>query len=160
LVRGSNTTSSAHYGQKKKIKNEGLKAIYKALLKLTPYRLSPFRVLGAGQESWPMVMYSMWMLHTETMQDCNKATALVDWIYWYVTWLYPLSRKHVPPPQMIHLISSRLVSLTLQDAIRCNGKPNRYQVRVGFYGRGGGTGSWLTVIRVSSAFSSAVTGLP
>jgi hypothetical protein len=32
-----------------------------------------------------MVTYSMWMLHTETNQDCNKATALVDWIYWYVT---------------------------------------------------------------------------
>jgi hypothetical protein len=114
------------------------------LLKLTPNRLSPFRVLGAGQESWPMVTYSMWMLHTETMQDCNKATALVDWIYWYVTWLYSPSRKRVDQHITSPNDSSRLVSLTLQDANRCNGKPNRYQVRVDFSGRGGGTGSWLT----------------
>lgn len=42
-----------------------------------------------------MVTYSNWMLHTRTMNSCNKAKALVDWIYWYTNTMWSAFRVRI-----------------------------------------------------------------
>jgi ABC-type phosphate transport system substrate-binding protein len=39
-------------------------------------------VLSPGAASWPIAAYNQFQVYTRDMNDCSKAKALVDWIYW------------------------------------------------------------------------------
>ncbi|NEJ83367.1 hypothetical protein GR268_43640, partial [Rhizobium leguminosarum] len=42
-------------------------------------------VLSPGAASWPIAAYNQFLVYTRDMNDCSKAKALVDWIYWSQT---------------------------------------------------------------------------
>ncbi len=40
---------------------------------------------GPGFNSYPMVVFNSFLIHTRDMKECAKAKGLVDWMYWTQT---------------------------------------------------------------------------
>lgn len=46
---------------------------------------------GGSDESWPFTTYSSFLYRSSSMQDCAKARALADYLYWTQT--NPVARQ-------------------------------------------------------------------
>nr|UMO78490.1 Serine/threonine protein kinase [Pandoravirus belohorizontensis] len=44
-----------------------------------------FTVNAPGTGSWPVGLWNFFMLHADTLPNCRKTTALLDWLYWTQT---------------------------------------------------------------------------
>nr|UMO80375.1 Serine/threonine protein kinase [Pandoravirus aubagnensis] len=44
-----------------------------------------FTVNAPGVDSWPVGLWNFFMLHSATLPNCRKTTALLDWLYWTQT---------------------------------------------------------------------------
>ncbi|QBZ81423.1 Serine/threonine protein kinase, catalytic domain containing protein [Pandoravirus celtis] len=44
-----------------------------------------FTVNAPGVGSWPVGLWNFFMLHADTLPNCRKTTALLDWLYWTQT---------------------------------------------------------------------------
>lgn len=57
----------------------------RAAIEYLEHPLDMYTLHAPGALSWPMINYNAFMVRTTAMTDCNKAAALVDWIYWTQT---------------------------------------------------------------------------
>jgi phosphate transport system substrate-binding protein len=77
---------------------------------------------GPGDNSWPIAGYTYWILHTTSMQDCNKAESILKFMKWALT--DPAAAKRavdlgysVLPPDVREQVLAKLSEVT------CQGKP-------------------------------------
>lgn len=85
-------------------------------------RLTTDIVDGPGANSWPIAGYTYLVLHTKTMQDCQKAQKLLEYIQWTLT--DPTAAKEaadlgyaVLPDNVRQKVLNKLAEVT------CNGNP-------------------------------------
>ena len=85
-------------------------------------RLTTDIVDGSGANSWPIAGYTYLILHTKTMQDCQKAQKLLEYIQWTLT--DPTAAKEaadlgyaVLPDNVRQQVLNKLAEVT------CNGNP-------------------------------------
>jgi phosphate transport system substrate-binding protein len=77
---------------------------------------------GDGAGSWPIAGYTYLILHTQSMDDCAKASALLDYIHWTLTDAGAAQRASdlgyaVLPTAVRDLVMAKLGEVT------CNGSP-------------------------------------
>ncbi|AVK76543.1 serine-threonine kinase [Pandoravirus neocaledonia] len=52
---------------------------------ITEMPSNSFTINAPGAGSWPVGLWNFFMLHSETLPNCRKTTALLDWLYWTQT---------------------------------------------------------------------------
>jgi ABC-type phosphate transport system substrate-binding protein len=85
-------------------------------------KLTATIVDGEGAGDWPIVGYTYLILHTTSMQDCTKATKLLDYIHWTLTDASAADRASklgyaVLPGEVRDVVTTKLGEVT------CNGQP-------------------------------------
>lgn len=85
-------------------------------------KLTATIVDAPGEGSWPIVGYTYLILHTQSMQDCIKATKLLEYIRWCLTDAGAAKRAAelgyaVLPPAVRDTVLAKLAEVT------CNGQP-------------------------------------
>jgi phosphate transport system substrate-binding protein len=85
-------------------------------------KLTNVIVDGPGAKSWPIAGYTYWVLHQTSMQDCQKAKAILEFMKWALT--DPGAAKRASdlgyatlPADVQRLVLDRLSQVT------CQGKP-------------------------------------
>jgi hypothetical protein len=77
------------------------------------------RLEGRGPTSWPFVVGSAVMVHTQPTENCAASTALLDWIWWTQTDIFAIEmadKYHFPSFINHHSLNSVAFYLLIQKS--------------------------------------------